>query len=64
MDLALKMLKSGDIAAYDTNRQRLTDLTAKAPGLGLLPDNFYGVEQCIVVKKGNTALLDGPEIPR
>ena len=31
---------------------------AKAPGLRLLPDNFYGVEQCIVVKKGNTALLE------
>jgi polar amino acid transport system substrate-binding protein len=27
-------------------------------GLRLLPDNFYGVEQCIIVKKGNKALLD------
>jgi polar amino acid transport system substrate-binding protein len=57
MDLALKMLKSGEIAAYGTNRQRLADLAAKAPGLRLLPDNFYGVEQCIIVRKGNTALL-------
>lgn len=58
MDLALKMLKSGEIAAYGTNRQRLADLAARAPGLRLLPDNFYGVEQCIIVKKGNAALLE------
>jgi polar amino acid transport system substrate-binding protein len=58
MDLALKMLRSGEIAAYGTNRGRLEDLAKQAGDLRLLPDNFFGVEQCIIVKKGNKALLD------
>jgi polar amino acid transport system substrate-binding protein len=58
MDNALKMLRSGEIQAYGTNRQRLYQLAARNPGLRLLPDNFYGVEQSIIVKKGNKALLD------
>jgi ABC-type amino acid transport substrate-binding protein len=58
MDNALKMLRSGEIQAYGTNRQRLHELAGRNPGLRLLPDNFYGVEQSIVVKKGNQALLD------
>jgi polar amino acid transport system substrate-binding protein len=57
MDMALRMLKSGEIHAYGTNRQRLYELQQRNPGLRLLPDNFYGVPQAIVVKKGNTALL-------
>jgi polar amino acid transport system substrate-binding protein len=58
MDNALKMLRSGEIQAYGTNRQRLHELAGHNPGLRLLPDNFYGVEQSIIVKKGNKALLD------
>ena len=58
MDSALKMLRSGEIQAYGTNRQRLHELAERNPGLRLLPDNFYGVEQSIIVKKGNKALLD------
>jgi len=58
MDNALKMLRSGEIQAYGTNRQRLDELAKRNPGLRLLPDNFYGVEQSIIVKKGNKALLD------
>jgi polar amino acid transport system substrate-binding protein len=58
MDLALKMLRSGEIAAYGTNRQRLYDFAEANPGLRLLTDNFYGVEQCVIVRKGNTALLE------
>ena len=27
------------------------------PGLRLVPDNFYGVEQSVIVPKGNTARL-------
>lgn len=57
MEMALKMLKSGEIHAYGTNRQRLYELQQRNPGLRLLPDNFYGVPQAIVVKKGNAALL-------
>jgi polar amino acid transport system substrate-binding protein len=55
---ALEMLRSGEIEAYGTNRQRLHELAERNPGLRLLPDNFYGVEQSIIVKKGNRALLD------
>jgi polar amino acid transport system substrate-binding protein len=58
MDAALEMLRSGEIQAYGTNRQRLYELAQRNPGLRLLPDNFYGVEQSIIVKKGNKALLD------
>ena len=36
----------------------LFDFAARNPGFRLLPDNFYGVEQSIIVQKGNTALLD------
>jgi polar amino acid transport system substrate-binding protein len=58
MDTALRMLRSGEIQAYGTNRQRLYELAQRNPGLRLLPDNFYGVEQSLIVKKGNQALLD------
>jgi polar amino acid transport system substrate-binding protein len=58
MDVALKMLRNGEIHAYGTNRQRLYELAQRNPGLRLLPDNFYGVPQAIIVKKGNRALLE------
>jgi polar amino acid transport system substrate-binding protein len=54
---ALKMLHAGEIDAYGTNRQRLYELMQTNPGLRLLPDDFYGVPQAIVVRKGNSALL-------
>jgi polar amino acid transport system substrate-binding protein len=58
MESALKMLRSGEIQAYGTNRQRLHELADRNPDLRLLPDNFYGVEQSIIVRKGNQALLE------
>lgn len=58
LDEAVKQLNSGEIAAYAANRQRLTELLKRVPGLRILPDNFYGVEQAVIVKKGNKALLD------
>jgi polar amino acid transport system substrate-binding protein len=58
MELALKMLRAGEIEAYGTNRQRLYELAQNNPGLRLLPDNFYGVPQAIIVKKGNKPLLE------
>ena len=61
MDLALKMLRAGEIDAYGTNRQRLYELMQTNKGLRLLPDNFYGVPQAIIVKKGNRAMLDAVE---
>jgi polar amino acid transport system substrate-binding protein len=58
MDLALRLLRAGEIDAYGTNRQRLYELMQTNSGLRLLPDNFYGVPQAIIVKKGNRALLE------
>src|SRR5262249_273781 len=55
--VALRQLEAGEIDAYAANRQRLHTFIATRPGLRLVPDNFYGVEQSIVVAKGNAALL-------
>jgi len=56
LDIAVAQLKAGEIAAYAANRQRLTELVARMPGLRLLSDNFYGVEQAVIVPKGNPGL--------
>ena len=56
-DAVQKMLVAGEIDAYATNRQRLTEMAERFPGLRVLPDNFYAVEQAIVVAKGNLAGL-------
>jgi polar amino acid transport system substrate-binding protein len=55
--VALRQLEAGEIDAYAANRQRLHTFIAAHPGLRMVPDNFYGVEQAIVVAKGNAALL-------
>ena len=55
---ALRMLASGEINAYGTNRARVEDLAAANPGVRALPDNFFAVEQSIVVSKGNSAGLE------
>jgi polar amino acid transport system substrate-binding protein len=55
--VALAMLKSGEIDAYAANRQRLTAFVARQAGLRIVADNFYGVEQSIIVAKGNAPLL-------
>src|SRR5262245_47794900 len=53
LDVAVAKLKAGEIEAYAANRQRLSELVARVPGLKLLSDNFYGVEQAIIVSKGH-----------
>lgn len=58
MEAAFRALQAREIAAYATNRQRLHELTQRHAGLRLLAENFYGVEQSIIVKKGNTRLLE------
>jgi polar amino acid transport system substrate-binding protein len=58
MQAALRALQSREIAAYATNRQRLHALSQVNAGLRLLPENFYGVEQSIIVRKGNAQLLE------
>src|SRR5262245_10106757 len=56
LDVAVAKLNAGEIDAYAANRQRLSELVKRVPGLKLLPDNFYGVEQSIIVAKGNAGL--------
>jgi polar amino acid transport system substrate-binding protein len=54
---AVQMVLDGKLDAFGANRQRLTDLMKNASGLRLLPDDLYGVEQTIIVPKGNPAAL-------
>ena len=48
----IALLKAGEIDAYGANRTRLLTALTKQPDLRLLPDNFYSVEQAIIVAKG------------
>jgi polar amino acid transport system substrate-binding protein len=57
LEEAKRMLADGRVDAYGANRQRLTDLLRGATGLRLLPDDLYGVEQTIIVNKGNVEAL-------
>src|SRR2546421_3911435 len=56
-DAAVKLLLGGELDAYAGNRMRLHAVAQKTPGLRLVPDNFYGVEQAVIVPKGNAARL-------
>ncbi len=51
LDKGIALLLAGELDAYAANRTRLLAVTDKTPGLRLLPDNFYDVEQAIVVAK-------------
>ena len=53
----VKALLAGELDAYAGNRMRLHEAAKKTPGLRLVPDNFYGVEQAVIVPKGETARL-------
>ena len=53
LDNGIKMLLAGELDAYAANRTRLLAVTDKVRGLRILPDNFYDVEQAIVVAQGN-----------
>jgi polar amino acid transport system substrate-binding protein len=44
---------SGQWDAFGTNRQRLTEALRNAPGLRVLKDDLYGVEQTLIVPKGD-----------
>jgi polar amino acid transport system substrate-binding protein len=57
LSVALRQLESGEIDTYAANRQRLHAFVLTHPGLRIVRDNFYGVEQAIIVAKGNAALL-------
>jgi polar amino acid transport system substrate-binding protein len=56
-EAALKLLLDGEVEAYAANRQRLSEMAARMPAIRVLPDNFYGVEQAVIVPKGNAAAL-------
>jgi polar amino acid transport system substrate-binding protein len=56
-DAAIRMLTSGEVDVYGGNRQRMSEVVARTPGLRLLADSFYAVEQAIIVPKGNAARL-------
>jgi polar amino acid transport system substrate-binding protein len=53
----LEALAYGRIDAFAANRQRLS-VAARDAVFRMLPDNFYGVEQSVIVAKGNTKLLE------
>ncbi|MDB5597968.1 MAG: amino acid transporter substrate-binding protein [Xanthobacteraceae bacterium] len=53
----LEALAYGRIDAFAANRQRLS-VAARDAVFRMLPDNFYGVEQSVIVQKGNTKLLE------
>jgi len=56
-DAAIKALLAGELEAYAGNRMRLAEAARRTPGLRLVPDNFYGVEQAVIVPKGDAARL-------
>lgn len=58
MDNAIALLKRGELHAFAANRQRLTEVVKRVPGLRIVDGNFYGVEQSVGVFKGNAKLLE------
>jgi polar amino acid transport system substrate-binding protein len=55
---AVRALAAGEVDAFGSNRQRLSDAMRAAPGLRLLSDDLYGVEQTIIVPVGNRERLN------
>jgi polar amino acid transport system substrate-binding protein len=56
-DAVVKALLAGELDAYAGNRMRLDAAAKRTPGLRLVPDNFYGVEQAVIVPRGSAARL-------
>jgi polar amino acid transport system substrate-binding protein len=54
----LRMLAAGVIDVWAANRQRLLEMAAGASNLRVLPDNYFAVQQAIIVPKGDRAALD------
>jgi polar amino acid transport system substrate-binding protein len=54
---AQKMLAASEIDAFATNRERLVAESASFPNVRVLPDNFFAVEQALIVGKGDPARL-------
>jgi polar amino acid transport system substrate-binding protein len=58
VDDARKMLEDKQIDAFAANRQRLVDEAARRGGVRVLPDNFFAVEQALIVSKGDRSRLE------
>ena len=56
-DAVIQSLLAGELTAFAGNRMRLQAAAQKTPGLRVVPDNFYGVEQAVIVPRGNAARL-------
>jgi polar amino acid transport system substrate-binding protein len=54
----VQALAAGEVDAFGSNRQRLSDTLRAAPGFRILPDDLYGVEQTIIVPAGNAESLN------
>ncbi len=57
MDQALQMLAAKEGDGYAAKKQALSETAAHAPNVRILDDNFFGVEQSIVVAKGSAEWL-------
>jgi len=54
----LRMLAAGEFDAWAANRQRLIEMAASNPNLRVLPDNYFAVQQAIVVPKGDRTVIE------
>lgn len=55
---AQRMFAASEVDAFATNRQRLVEAAARMPNVRVLPDNIFGVEQSLIVAKGDPARID------
>jgi polar amino acid transport system substrate-binding protein len=54
----LRMFAAGEIDVWAANRQRLIEMAANSSSLRVLPDNYFAVQQAVIVPKGDRAALD------
>jgi polar amino acid transport system substrate-binding protein len=53
-----QMFAKSEIDVWAANRQRLLEMAAMSSSLRVLPDNYFAVQQAIVVAKGDKAALE------
>jgi polar amino acid transport system substrate-binding protein len=57
MEEAVRMLAAGEIEVFAANRQRLTEVSAQAPNMRLIPGSVLPVQQALALGKENTAAV-------
>jgi polar amino acid transport system substrate-binding protein len=57
MEEAVRMLAAGEIEAFAANRQRLTEISAQAPNMRLIPGSVLPVQQSLAVGKEKNAAV-------